>query len=146
MKTLSTTPAPVAPEEPKKPVDVVNTTTKTEPTAEKSTQDRPFSAEYFDVPDWGALLLEPKLDVHGIASKVSFIEDYLKEQLSKNSMTHDKNSFRDILSDIEENLGLDGKYDLKHRISRVYGFLNVIKLTKEKEELRQKKLIAILKK
>jgi hypothetical protein len=90
--------------------------------------------------------LEPKLDVHGIASKVVFIEDYLKEQLSRNSMKHDKDSFREILSDIEDSLGLDSKYDLKHRVSRVYGFLNVIKLTKEKEELRQKKLIAILKK
>ena len=147
MKELSTTPEKPKPtkEEPKKPAEVVNTTTIQEK-LEPSKPDRPFSAEYFDVKDWGSLLLEPKLDVHGITSKVSFIEDYLSGQLKKNSMKCDLDSFKDILSDIENTLGIDSKHDLKYRISRVYGFLNVIKLTKEKEELRQKHLMAILKK
>lgn len=149
MKTVSTTPPPPAPapkEEQSKPSTVVNTTTQTEPETKKESQDRPFSAEYFDVQDWGKLLLEPKLDVDGLTSKISFIEDYLSSQLKKNSMKFDRDSFRDILSDIENSLGIDSKHDVKYRVARVYGFLNVIKMTKEKEEQRQKRLISILKK
>jgi hypothetical protein len=147
MKVLSSTPEPkdvkTAPESSR---EVVKTTSYTEPLPEKDASDKPFSAEYFDVPDWGRLLLEPKMDVHGITQKISFIEDYLGGQLKKNSMKSDKDSFREILSDIESSLGLDSKHDLKHRVSRVYGFLNVIKLTKEKEDLRRERLLSMLKK
>jgi hypothetical protein len=147
MKVLSTIPdqkeVKTPPETPKEVVKTTDYTSKLDP---KDTQDKPFSADYFEVPEWGELLLAPKLDVHGLVNKVSFIEEYLSTQLKKNSMKSDKDSFSEILRDIEENLGLDPKHDSKHRISRVYGFLNVIKLTKEKEDLRRERLLSMLKK
>ena len=147
MKVLSTTPEPkVEKTPPETPKEVVKTTDYTSTLPPKDTQDRPFSAEYFDVPEWGSLLLAPKLDAHGIVNKISFIEEYLSTQLKKNSMKSDKDSFREILKDIEDNLGLDIKHDVTHRLSRVYGFLNVIKLTKEKEDLRRERLLSMLKK
>jgi len=145
MKTLSSEFVKTeTPPELKPDVEKVNSTTPTEPEKKEEVQDRPFSAEYFEVPEWGSLLLEPKLDVHGLTTKVLFIDNYLKEQLSKNSMNANKDSFRDILSDIENSLGLDSKHSVSHRVARVYGFLNVIKHAKEQEEIRKKRLFSIL--
>lgn len=147
MKVLSTTPdQKEVKTPPESPREVVKTTEYSEPLAPKDTQDKPFSADYFEVPEWGQMLLAPKLDVHGLVSKIGFIENYLGTQLKKNDMKVDRDSFRDILADIETSLGLDSKHDSKHRIQRVFGFLNVVKMTKEKEDLRREKLLSMLKK
>jgi hypothetical protein len=148
MKTLSTTSEIAKDEEKevKKPVVSVNSTPKTEEVVKEEIRDRPFSAEYFDVKDWGTLLLEPKLDVDSLQQKIVFVENFLKDQLFKNKMNCDKEAFKSILEDIESNLGVTSNHSLSHRVSRVYGFLSVINATKNKEDFRRKSLMAILKK
>lgn len=148
MKTIST--SPPVPEKPAEEKQVatapVGSIPQIDRTPKEEVRDRPYSAEYFDVPDWGTLLLEPKLDVYGLAKKVAFIDGFISDQLLSNSMKVDKQSFAEILSDIEKNLGVDVKNTVNHRIERVYGFLNLLNSTKKKEELRKKKFAALLKK
>jgi hypothetical protein len=148
MKDLSVTPPPppVVKEEEKKPVAVVNSTPKTEEKVVNDDKDRPFTAEYFDVKDWGKLLLEPKLDISGLVQKLTFVEEYLSTQLKANSMNADRSGMKDILEDIEKSLNIDHKHDVSYRIARVYGFLNVIKAAKEKEDIRRQRLVSLLKK
>lgn len=146
MKILSETPEPDKKLNAPDTREKVNSTDIETPLPPKDTKDKPFVADYFDIEGWGQLLLEPKMDAHGLVNKINFIEEYLSNQFKKNSMKNDMDSFKEILKDIEESLGVDDKHEITHRISRVYGFLNVIKLTKEKEDLRRERLISMLKK
>lgn len=150
MKTLSESnqdkDKPQSPTPEKEDRPVVNSTTKKEESSKSETPDRPITAEYFDVPDWGSILLEPKMDAHRMYDKVVFIDDYISEQLRKSALKSGKESVFDILADIENSLGLTSKHDVTHRLSRVYGFLSVIKMAKEREAEREKRLMSILKK
>ena len=146
MKTISVTPeqavTPVA--DPALPQAGSIPAKETEVREEE--KDRPFCADYFGVKDWGALLLEPKLDVNKVVQNIVFLEDYLSDKLKNDQMVVDKESFRSVLEDIEKQLGIDSKNELSHRVKRVCGFLKVVKYTKEKEELRKKKFLSILEK
>jgi hypothetical protein len=135
MKTLSTS------TESKQSQEVSNhpkvSTTVVQNELEAPQKDCSYAADYFDLKDLPSLILEPKLDVNNLVEKIVFLEDYLSDQLRNNKMSVDRDAFTSILSDIERTLGIDRKHELNHRVSRVYGFLNIVKKTKDSSEKRR---------
>jgi hypothetical protein len=137
MKTFSSSPEPEVPKPQASPTPhpMVNTVIRNEPLDPPG--QSAFAADYFNLKDLGPLILEPKLDVNNMVEKIVFLEDYLSEQLKKNNMVIDKESFRSILSDIERTLGVDDRNETSYRLSRVYGFLSIVKKTQDNSSRRK---------
>lgn len=95
--------------------------------AEQMAEGSAFAVDYFNVPGWGKLLLEKKLDIDNTVEKVAEIEMSVNHFLTKNSMKKDKGSFGAVLKKIEDRLALKPEHDPRHRVNRVHEYLKSVR-------------------
>ena len=118
----------------------IDTTPKTDPPKE-NIYDVDDIVGYFDVKDFGKLLLEPQLDVHSIKDKVDFINRFLISRGDEMNIKDLKTSRVNMLKKIEQNLKVGKDHKYHHRIEKVFNMLQTIKKI-EDEKMRLQELTA----
>lgn len=94
----------------------------------------PLTVDYFELnhDSWANFLLEPKLDAYQLKDKIIFIDSFLRGHIdSDGTLKNEPATYQNILSKIEQILGLDKMTKTHIRVSRVYEMLKVVKEQKE---------------
>lgn len=142
MKELSTKITPTPEAEPLK-VTPVTTSPFTETKEVTETKDRPYPADYFQIPEWGKMILEPELDAHGVKDKIVFIETILSQNMTKHGMKVDREAMFAQLAEIEETLKLTPGHLPHIRVAKIHDYLKTVHTHHLKKEERERKIRAL---
>jgi hypothetical protein len=105
----------------------------------------PFtSANYFNVPGWGQLLLDPRLDVHGLKDKVLFIDKFARDSILSRGLLDGKEGFEVVLKELEEmvHTGKDSRHE--YRIRKIYDIARILSKHRSENVKKEKILDKIL--
>lgn len=105
------------------------TTTKPENTSKDSAPDVPMGVEHFGIKGWPELLLEPKLDHSKTVEKISAIESFIKERLTDSHLKLDKDTYSQMIRDMEYELGLSDSHEPNQRVDKIYNLIRLIERT-----------------
>ncbi|RPJ14073.1 MAG: hypothetical protein EHM30_10760 [Desulfobacteraceae bacterium] len=97
----------------------------------------PVSVDYFGIEGWGEMLLEPRLDVYGLGTKVAKIETFLTEKCRELGAKDNHESKKQILEQLEKSLMLSEITKPHIRVDRVHSIIDYMEQFEMERRKRQ---------